>query len=65
MKKNIIILIFTFVIIACLIGSFFVYAKNEEGKPTLQTKVTEEINYLENYLISILGDFNSLSIQFN
>lgn len=64
-KKNIIILILTFVIIACLIGSFIVYAKNEEGKPTLQTKVTEEINYLENYLISILGDFNSLSIQEN
>ena len=64
-KKNIIILILTFVIIVCLIGSFIVYAKNEEGKPTLQTKVTEEINYLENYLISILGDFNSLSIQEN
>lgn len=64
-KKNIIILILTFVIIVCLIGSFIVYAKNEEEKPTLQTKVTEEINYLENYLISILGDFNSLSIQEN
>lgn len=65
MKKNIIILILTFAIIACLIGSFIVYTKNEAGKPTLQTKVTEEINYLENYLISILGDFNSLSIHEN
>ena len=27
--------------------------------------MTEELNYLENYLVSILGDFNSLSIQEN
>ena len=65
MKKNIIILILTFVIIVCLVGSFIVYAKSEEEKPILQTKVTEELNYLENYLVSILGDFNSLSIQEN
>ncbi len=64
-KKNIIILILTFVIIVCLVGSFIVYAKSEEEKPILQTKVTEELNYLENYLVSILGDFNSLSIQEN
>lgn len=64
-KKNIIILIITFVIVVCLIGSFIVYATNEEKKPTLQTKVTEEIDYLENYLVSILGDFNSLLIQGN
>ena len=62
-KKNIIILILTFVIIVCLVGSFIVYAKSEEEKPILQTKVTEELNYLENYLVSILGDFNSLSIH--
>lgn len=62
MKKNIIILILFIIFILLLIGSIIVYAENEKDKPTLQEKATQEIQYVNQSLISILESFNDNSI---
>ena len=65
MKKNLIIIIPTIVIIILIISSLFVYAgiNNQNKTPKLEEKVSQEIKYLNSYLIAILGDFNGLTIE--
>ncbi len=61
MKKNLVIII-SIVIIILILGSLFVYSKSNNNESTLEEKVSDEIKYLNNYLISMLGHFNGLSI---
>lgn len=42
--------------------SVIVYAKDSNSKPTLNDKVSDEIDYLDKYLISLLGKFNGLYV---
>lgn len=58
MKKTIITIIISFIILALILSSIVVFAKNEKQEVTLEEKVTQEIDYLDQYLISILADFN-------
>lgn len=58
MKKTIITIIISFIILALILSSIVVFAKNEKKEVTLEEKVTQEIDYLDQYLISILADFN-------
>lgn len=62
MKNNIIILIIAFILVILLITSLVVHYKNEKEEPTLEDKVSEEISYLNNYLLSLLGNFNGLTL---
>ncbi len=65
MKKSLIIIIPTIVIIILILSSLFVYANtsNQNKTPSLEEKVSQEIKYLNSYLIAILGNFNGLTIE--
>lgn len=65
MKKNILFVILTFIIIILILSSLVVYATNRKEENTLQQKVSQELIYLNQYLISLLGDFNNLTIGDN
>lgn len=58
MKKTIITIIISFIILALILSSIVVFANNENQEVTLEEKVTQEIDYLDQHLISILADFN-------
>ncbi len=63
MKKNIIIIVITIILIILIIGSLFVYAStNTKENTSLEEKVSKEIEYLDSYLIAMLGNFNGLTI---
>lgn len=62
MKKAVIILITTAVIIILVLSSLVVLAKNDNQDTKLADKVTQEIKYLDQYLVSLLGDFNGITI---
>lgn len=62
MKKNIIVLMLTIAIIVLVVSSLIVYAKSDEQSVTLEEKVSQEIYYLDNYIISLLGKFNGLNV---
>ena len=63
MKKNIIVIIITIILIVLIIGSLFVYAStNAKEDTSLEEKVSKEIEYLDSYLIAMLGNFNGLTI---
>ena len=67
MKKNIAIIIPTIIIEDLIISSLFVYASNNNQNQvqSLEEKVSQEIKYLNSYLIAILGNFNGLTIEDN
>jgi len=58
MKKSVIAIIISLIIILLVLSSIMVFAGSENQEATLEDKVTEEIDYLDKYLISILGKFN-------
>ncbi len=62
MKKGITILIVTIILVILILTSLIVYAKDDNQDITLEEKVSQEIQYLNNYLISMLGHFNGLSV---
>lgn len=62
MKKGITILIITAVLVILILTSLIVYANNDNQDVTLEEKVSQEIQYLNSYLISMLGHFNGLSV---
>ncbi len=62
MKKNILVCITTLILVAIIISSLVVYAKSNEKQPSLEEKITDEIKYLDSYIISLLGHFNGLTI---
>ncbi len=67
MKKNTAIIIPTIIIVVLIISSLFVYASNnnQNQAKSLEEKVSQEIKYLNSYLIAILGNFNGLTIENN
>ena len=62
MKKNIIVIIVSIIIVLLVLSSFIVFASNGKKELTLDEKVAQEIKYIDNYLVSMLGDFNGLHI---
>lgn len=62
MKKNVIIIIVSIIIVLLVLSSLIVFASNGKEELTLEEKVTQEIKYIDNYLVSMLGDFNGLHI---
>lgn len=59
MKKGIITIIISVIVLAVLVSSFVVFASSEKQEETMENKVAEEISYLDNSLISLLSDFNN------
>lgn len=59
MKKSIIVIIFSFTIILIILSSTVIFSRNESQENKLENKVIQEIDYLDKYLLSILGDFNT------
>ena len=41
-----------------MLSSLVIFAKSENQEPKLEEKVTQEISYLDRYLISLLANFN-------
>lgn len=62
MKKNIIVIIISIIVILLILSSLFAFASSGKQELTLEEKVTQEIKYVDNYLVSMLGDFNGLHI---
>lgn len=62
MKKNVIIIIVTVILIILILSSLVVFAGNNKKEPSLQEKVSEEMKYMDKYLVSLLGDFENLTI---
>ncbi len=62
MKKNVIIIIVSIIIVILVLSSLVVFASSGRKELTLEEKVTQEIKYVDNYLVSMLGDFNGLNI---
>lgn len=65
MKKYIIVLFISVTIFLLLLFSLVVFAGNKNQESKLEDKVTQEIDYLDKYLVSLLGDFNGLNIENN
>lgn len=63
MKKSIIILIISAAIVLFILSSLIVFAGNEKQEPKLEDKVAQEIDYLDRYIVALLGDFNGISIE--
>ncbi len=62
MKKNVIIIFVSIIVVILVLSSLVVFASNGKQELTLEEKVTQEIKYIDNYLVSMLGDFNGLHI---
>ena len=62
MKKNVIIIIASIIIVILVLSSLIVFASDDQKELTLEEKVTQEIKYIDNYLVSMLGDFNGLNV---
>lgn len=62
MKKNVIIICVSIVVVILVLFSLVVFASNGNQELTLEEKVTQEIKYVDNYLVSMLGDFNGLHV---
>lgn len=60
MKKNVIILIISVLIIFCVLSSLVVFADTGSTEEGLEEKVTQEIKYLDNNLVSLLSDIDSI-----
>lgn len=64
MKKTIIIIIIAVIAIIVILSSLVVYAKGDNDNK-IEDKVTQELMYLNQYFVTMLGDFNGLSIGDN
>ncbi len=62
MKKNVIIIFVSSIVVILVLFSLVVFASNGNQELTLEEKATQEIKYIDNYLVSMLGDFNGLHI---
>ncbi len=62
MKKSIIILIVSVIAIFIVLSSLVVFAGNEKKGDQIEEKVSQEIAYLNRYIVSMLGDFDGLTI---
>lgn len=62
MKKNVIIILVSIIVVILVLFSLVVFASNGNQELTLEEKVTQEIKYVDNYLVSMLGDFNGLHV---
>ena len=62
MKKNVIIILVSIIVVTLVLFSLVVFASNGKQELTLEEKATQEIKYIDNYLVSMLGDFNGLHI---
>lgn len=62
MKKNVVVSIVTIILVILIIISFVFYNKSNSKEPSLQEKVSDEIKYLNSYLVSLLGHFNRISV---
>lgn len=62
MKKNVIIILVSIIVVILVLFSLVVFASNGKQELTLEEKATQEIKYIDNYLVSMLGDFNGLHI---
>lgn len=62
MKKNVIIILVSIIVVILVLSSLVVFASNGKQELTLEEKVTQEIKYIDNYLVSMLGDFNGLHV---
>lgn len=62
MKKNVIIILVSIIVVILVLFSLVVFASNGSQELTLEEKVTQEIKYVDNYLVSMLGDFNGLHV---
>lgn len=60
-KKQFIILTVVIVFIIVLISSMVVYSQNQNQEPSLEEKVTTEIDYVSAKLIGMLNQFNGFS----
>lgn len=65
MKKTITIIIITVLAIIAILSSLVVYANSQDDSNQLSDKVTQELMYLNQYFVTMLGDFNGLSIGDN
>lgn len=65
MKKTITIIIITVLAIIVILSSLVVYANSQDDSNQLSDKVTQELMYLNQYFVTMLGDFNGLSIGDN
>lgn len=63
MKKGVIILTITATIVILVLSSLVVFAKNDKKDTKLADKVTQEIKYLDKYLVTLLADFNGIAIS--
>lgn len=62
MKKNVILIIVTAILVVVILSSLVVFAGNNKQEPSLEQKASEEIKYMNKYLVSLLGDFENLTI---
>lgn len=65
MKKIIIVIIITLIAIIAILASLVTYTNGSNEKHNLEDKVTQELMYLNQYFVTMLGEFNSLSIGDN
>lgn len=65
MKKIAIILIISTIMIILIMSSLIVYGSSQKNETSLEEKVSQELMYLNQYFISLLGDFNGLTIGDN
>ena len=65
MKKTIIIMIIAVIAIIIILSSLVAYAKGDSDDNKIEDKVTQELMYLNQYFVAMLGDFNGLTIGDN
>ena len=65
MKKIIAIIIITGIVIIIILSSLVAYAKADDDDNKIEDKVTQELIYLNQYFVTMLGDFNGLTIGDN
>lgn len=62
MKKSIVILIISTIAIFIILSSLVVFASNDKKESKVEDKVSQELEYLDRYLVGLLGDFDGLTI---
>ena len=65
MKKTIIIMIIAVIAIIIILSSLVAYVKRDSDDNKIEDKVTQELMYLNQYFVAMLGDFNGLTIGDN
>lgn len=65
MKKILTIIIITIIAIIAIWSSLVVYANNQKNTNQLEDKVSQELLYLNQYFVTMLGEFNGINIGDN